>query len=77
MPLWAKPWLTIPECQRLTGKARSWVVSRMDAGDFASVLDGARKKVLTSSVREWVDRQTAAQRSAAGLDAPEAPRRAA
>jgi predicted DNA-binding transcriptional regulator AlpA len=62
-----RTWLTIPQVQRLMGKGRQWVESRIAANDFDSVRDGQRVKVVTASIKAWVDHQTTAQRTTVGL----------
>lgn len=70
IPLKDKPWLSIPQCQRLMSKGREWVEARIASGDFRWIKDGCRVKIDTESVREWVDAQTRAQRDAVGLATP-------
>ena len=69
-PLKDRPYLTIPEAQRLCRVARSKVLAMIESGRWTSFVDGKRTKIVTSSILEDVDRTTREARERAGLDEP-------
>ncbi len=67
VPLWARPWVSIPGAMRLLGKSRESVMRLIDSGKVKAVQDGARIKVVTQSIRDYVENEATAQLAAVGL----------
>lgn len=56
-PLWSKPWLTIPEVQRVMRVGRATIQSMVNAGRWTAVPVGKRYRIATDSIRADLDRQ--------------------
>lgn len=67
-PLWAKPWLTIPEAMRLMRVGREKVLQMIADGRWLAVTEGKRMKISAQSIRDDVDAQTRADRDRVGLN---------
>lgn len=66
-PLRDRLLLTIPQAQQLTGVSRATVKRRIKSGDYRTMKEGARLRIVTASILETIDRETTAQRKAVGL----------
>ena len=68
-PMIERPFLSIPEVQKLLRWGRDKVSRSLDTngGPFKTVQDGARRKVLTPSIIAHVDQQTRMDRDCVGL----------
>ena len=66
-PLGERLLLTIPQAQQLTGVSRATVLRRIESGDYRTIVEGKRLRIVTASIRETIDRETKAQREAVGL----------
>lgn len=66
-PLKDRSLLTIPQAQSLLGSSRESVVAHMEAGDFTFIVEGQRRKIVTQSIRDYIDRESTRQRQAVGL----------
>jgi predicted DNA-binding transcriptional regulator AlpA len=66
-PLKDRLLLTIPQVQQLTGVSRATVTRRVESGDYRTIKEGKRVRIVTASILETIDRETKAQRDAVGL----------
>ena len=66
-PLKDRSLLTIPQAQNLLGSSRESVVAHMEAGDFTYIVEGQRKKIVTQSIKDYIDRESNQTRQALGL----------
>lgn len=60
LPLWQKPWLTVPETMRLMRVGRATVAQMVKDGRWAAVTVGKRQRIATDSIRRDLDRQAEA-----------------
>ena len=66
-PLKDRSLLTIPQAQALLGCSRESVKAHMKAGDFTYIVEGKREKIVTQSIKDYIDRESTRQREALGL----------
>ena len=66
-PLNERLLLTIPQVQQLTGVSRAAVLRRIESGDYRTIIEGKRTRVVVASIRETIERETTNQRQAVGL----------
>jgi predicted DNA-binding transcriptional regulator AlpA len=66
-PLKDRLLLTIPQVQQLTGVSRATVTRRVASGDYRTMQEGKRVRIVTASILETIDRETKATREAVGL----------
>lgn len=65
LPLWKKPWLTVPETMRLMRVGRVTVTQMVKDGRWVAVTVGKRQRIATDSIRRDLDRQAEALKTLA------------
>ena len=66
-PLIDRSLLTIPQVQNLLGSSRDSVKNHMKNGDFTYIVEGKREKIVTQSIKDYIDRESTRQREVLGL----------
>jgi len=66
-PLKDRHLLTIPQVQAILGSSRESVITHVEKGDFAHIVEGKRKKIIAQSVKDYIDRESTRIRLSLGL----------